>query len=149
MDVFSSILKMDEKVKESNKIFHEFLKNSQPLAFLASFSMIIAVFAFSNKEFGSIYTNAVLAASMFTVSFVCSYLSQVFVHREEKEGYDKPFSLFESIRYGTYFFFGIGVIYLILIVNEFAKSLPQIPSIVSGWIWLFAGLSLIVVVIKC
>lgn len=142
------MIKMDEKIKESNKNFHEFLRNSQPLAFLASFSMIIAVFAFPNKEFEIVYTNATLSASMFIISFVSSYLSQFLVHREEQEGYKEPFPMFESIRYGSYFFFAVGVIYLILIVVEFAKNLDQIPNIIIGWVWLFAGISLLIAIIR-
>lgn len=130
---------MDERKKKFNENFYVFLRNAQPLAFLASFSMVLAVFAFPNTAFASVYSNAAIASTMFIVSFVCGLLSQFLIVREEEEGYKEPYSLFELIRYGTYFFLAVGVIYLLLIAVEFGKSLPPIFNTVAAWSWLFTA----------
>lgn len=136
---------MDEPVKKFDELFYDFLRKSQPLAFLASFSMIIAVFAHSNKDIPTpVYNDAATASMMFIISFITSMLSQL-AHENDVRN-KEPFSpaASEALRYGTYFFFGIGVIYLLFIANEFGKSSLPIPQIVFGWFKLFVSITMIV-----
>ena len=79
--------------------FYNKLKNSQPLAFLASLCMVVAAFTFTNKELPDVYQNAVSAAFSFIFSFVLSIISQIFGKKLD----DKRFDLLTKI--GIYFLF--------------------------------------------
>jgi len=127
-------------MEEINQNFYDFLKKSQPIAFLASFSMLIAVFAFPNEGLQLVYQNAAMAAFMFVLAFVFSLLSQLAIYSEKKDGMEPTF-IPELIRYGTYFFLIIGIAYLVLIVLEFKESFPALPEIVVGWASLFIGVA--------
>ena len=115
-----------------NNRFYESLKKSQPIDFLASFSMITAVFSVTNLP--AIYTNAVMATIMFLISFVLSFIDQLFPHKD-------PSLADDVIRYGKFFFLAIGILYLISIAFEFAKDLPEIRTIFYGWIIIGIGFS--------
>jgi len=125
---------------EVNEKFYDFLKRSQPIAFLASFSMLIAVFAFPNEGLETVYQNAAMAAFMFVFSFIFSLLSQLAIYSEKKEEIEPTF-IPEIIKYGTYFFLILGIAYLVLIVLEFKESFPALPEIVRGWGTLFIGVA--------
>ncbi len=138
---------MDIKKKQFNQNFYDFLKNAQPLAFLASFSMIITVFSYPQEDLESIYQNAAMAASLFVISFVFSMMSQFLIIKEESEK-NEPSFYPELIRYGTYFFFAIGSVYLILIVVEFGKNFESLFVIFISWISLFVGVSFLAMTVK-
>lgn len=111
--------------------FYDALKNAQPIVFLASFAMIIAVFSSSNEEIAGVYNNSVLASIMFLVSFGFSLYDQLF-RREDDDIW---------LRGGKYFFFIIGVLYLAIIAFEFSKPLPQTFVIILYWGVIAIGIS--------
>ena len=116
--------------------FYVMLRNSQPLAFLASFAIVIAAFTFSNTSLPKVHENSVIAAVMFLISFSLSMCDQT----SKKQ--------VTSIQYGKYFFFGSGMLYLVFVAMDFAKSLPQISDIVLGWLTMAVGVSSIPSMIK-
>jgi len=129
--------------KDLESTFYEYLRDAQPLAFLASFSIVIAVFAFPNQKFNSVFEFAASASAMFLISFVVSLIGRMAHYRETIE---KSFgtTYTELTRYGTFFFFGMGVFYLILILLEFSKTLSSISLIASGWLPLLGGFGILV-----
>jgi len=128
-------------MKKFDDLFYEFLRKSQPLAFLASFSMIIAVFAHSNKDIPiPVYNDAATASMMFIISFITSMLGQLTAENDVRNKELYPSTISEAFRYGTYFLFGIGVIYLLLVASEFSKLSLPIPQIVFGWFKLSVGI---------
>ncbi|CDI04949.1 cupredoxin domain-containing protein [Candidatus Nitrosotenuis uzonensis] len=137
-----------EDVKNIENKFYEFLRDAQPLAFLASFSMIIAVFAFPNDRFNSVFEFAAIASAMFLVSFIVSLIGRIALFGESLEKSDRS-TYTDLARYGTFFFFGIGIIYLILILLEFSKTISSsITSISIGWVPLFMGIAIFLSVRK-
>lgn len=119
---------MEEKIS-----FYEALRNAHPIAVIASVSMVIAAFSFRNDDLAGMSNNAMIAAAMFLISFTASLLDQLVPTKNNEK--------VEMIHWGRLFFFGIGVLYLILIVWEFGKFIPQIGNIVIGWIIIAIGLS--------
>ncbi|AJW71746.1 hypothetical protein [Nitrosopumilus adriaticus] len=122
-----------------NNQFYDFLKKSQPLAFLGSFSMLIAVFAEPNDGMEAVYQNAAMASFVFIFSFIFSLLSQFAIQSEEKEGIEPTF-IPEFLRYGTYALLGIGILYLVLTILEFKENFPALDGIIVGWVSLFIGI---------
>lgn len=125
--------------QDLEQTFYTFLKDAQPIAFLASFSMIIAVFAFPNVQFNSIYKYAAIASSMFLISFVFSLISRVAIVREKEENVERSYYT-NFTRYGTFFFLSVGFVNLGLIVVEFSNSVQSIKFWIWGWLSLFLGL---------
>lgn len=125
---------MSERAKANCK-FYDALKNSQPIAFLASLSMVIATFSYSNHELPNVYTNAVLASMTFLISFVLSLIDQINLENDR----DIP-----VVHWGKFFFLAVGILYLIVVAVEFSKSLTQIYYIFSGWSSIAIGGSFLV-----
>lgn len=123
---------------KSDSNFYEILRNSQPLAFLASFAIVIAAFTYQNKDLPNVHVNAVIASIMFFASFILAMADQA---RRSKD----PVS---SVTFGKYFFLAIGILYLIFVSVDFAKSIPQITSIVSGWFTIAMGVAFLIPMIK-
>lgn len=141
------------KILESEKItsvhpmdlFHKSLNNAQPIAFLASLSIVIAAFTFSNEELQSVSTYAVVAGFMFLFSFIASLGNQINLVKQDDDNYE----YYEKIsRYGSYAFLSIGIGYLLLLAYEFGKSLPEIYLLTSGYVMFFAGGFAIFAVVK-
>ena len=108
--------------KDLSNLFYNSLKNSQPIAFLASLSMVIAVFAHNNIP--SVYSSAIFATVMFVISFCISLWDQMYLKENPRN---------EAFYYGKIFFFGFGVFYLIKIALDFSKDTSEIGHIVLGW----------------
>ena len=115
------------------------LKNAQPLAFMASLSIIIAAFTFDEDKLPNVSSNAIIAAFMFLISFVLSLIDQIPIKKENGD--------MSPLRFGKYFFLGIGILYLLLITWEFSKSLTQIGTIVVGWLTLSVGVTTLPILI--
>lgn len=130
----------NDKVLNDN--FYEKLKNSQPIAFLASLCMVVAAFTYTNNQLPDVYQNAVSAAFSFVFSFVLSLVYQIF--RDKLD--DKRFDLLVKI--GIYFLFAVGILYLIFIGISFSSKLPQIPQILFSWFYAYIGVITILVVRK-
>lgn len=136
------LIPSEPQVQPSNRFsddnFYEKLKNSQPIAFLASLCMVVAAFTYNNDQLPDVYRNAVSAAFSFVFSFALSLASQIF----RKYLDDMRFDIF--IRIGIYFLFGVGILYLIFIGISFGSKLPQIPEILFSWYYAFLGIIAIV-----
>lgn len=118
--------------------FYDAIKNAHPIAFLASLSMAVAVLSESTESLKSVYDNAILAAIMFLSSFLLS-LTDKLGQKTDRDEYFK---------YGTYFFFAVGIFYLIRIGYDFSKTVPQVVSIFSGWVVLAMGISFLTTVVR-
>jgi len=116
--------------KESKDLFfYDALKNAQPLAFLASFSIIIGIISFSNIELSKIHQDAIIAGVMFILSFIMSLLFQLF----SKSG------LADLAKYTKYFFLAVGIFHLLHIVTTFGSLIDKIPIFVAGWLFFVLG----------
>jgi hypothetical protein len=111
--------------------FYTALKNSQPLAFLASFSIIIGILSLDKPALPAIHQDAILAGFMFIFSFIASLVSQI------SENRDKALEILG--RGSTYFFLSVGILYLLSIAAKFSTIFSQIPTFVFGWMLLFMG----------
>ena len=111
-------------------LFYNALKNAQPLAFLASFSIIIGIIAYGNDEISKIHQDAIIAGVMFILSFIMSLLFQLF-----------PQSGLSSLaRYTKYFFVAVGIFHLLYIVVTFGADIDKIPIFVAGWLFFALGI---------
>lgn len=119
---------MDELQKPS---FYEALKNAQPLAFLASFSMVIGILAFSNNDLISIRQDAIVAGFMFIFSFVMSLISQLFGRHN--------YGLNQLAKYTIYFFLAVGIFHWLLIAITFSSEILKIPKLLGAWIFFLLG----------
>src|ERR1700687_5401102 len=128
--------------------FYECLKNAQPLAFLASLSIVIAAFTYTNIKVPNVYVDAVIASFAFLFSFIFSLISQLYkpevIIFDLQKGEDKYSNIFVDYflgfcRYGVYFFLIIGIIYLLLVAFEFSKTHLQLYSILFAWAEFFVG----------
>lgn len=132
--ISNQITEMSDK-EINNQDFYCALKNSQPLAFLCSLSIVIAIFA-TPEKYSGIHTDAVIASFMFIFSFISSLCYQlIFV----KEG-----ELRQYVRWTVYFFLIIGIIQLVRIAGGFSSTIPQIMSFVIGWMFLAISLAWII-----
>lgn len=105
--------------------FYEALKNSQPLAFLASISIGIAVLIHStSQQLPTIYNYAIIAGAMFLASFITSLVYQLLAVSQEFK---------QQARWSQYAFMAFGILYLFLIMLNFSQTIPQIIFIVFGW----------------
>jgi len=111
--------------------FYEALKNSQPLAFLASFSIIIGILALNYEDLRQIHDNAIIAGFMFIFSFIMSLVFQIFG--------DRNYGLSQLARYSKYFFLAVGIFHLLLIAIHFGAEIEKIPKFVVGWLCLVLG----------
>ncbi len=132
---------MDEiKNKDFDEKFYESLRKSQPIAFLASLSMVIAAFTHSNNDTVGVYNSAVLATIMFLLSFAFSLFDQLFPKNPKEDNTWRTG--------GKYFFFAFGILFLGLVAYEFGKPLPQASTIAVYWIAIAVGISFLITVIK-
>lgn len=138
---------------------YDALKNSQPIAFLASLAIVIAAFTSSNDKLSSVYIDASIASFTFIFSFICSLAYQIqpklesplidITASEPNSTYSSNREiLFAFARYGTYFFLIIGIAYLLLIAYEFGKSHVQLHNIVIGWLQVFFAFVVIVAIFR-
>lgn len=135
----------EEPPKKSS--FYDSLKNAQPLAFLASLSIVIAAFTYSNEKLPNVYVYATLASFTFLFSFIFSMISQLYRPEYKISIIESPpgfiraykdlFILFS--RSGVYFFLIFGIIYLLLVAYEFTKIHLQLFNVLIGWLQLFTG----------
>ncbi|MDE1768991.1 MAG: hypothetical protein KGI28_00375 [Thaumarchaeota archaeon] len=126
---------MVELVGGEDKRFYDALKNSQPLAFLASVSIGIAVLIHQIEEFSSVYNYAIIAGSMFLFSFIASLVYQLIPLSDETK---------QKVRWSQYVFLGLGIMYLLLIVLNFSQKITSIMTLVFGWGFLAMGISYII-----
>ncbi len=115
----------------SDSKFYEAIKNSQPLAFLASFSIIIGILALNNDDLRQIHNDAIIAGFMFIFSFIMSLIYQIFGDRNN--------GLSPLVRYSQYFFLAVGIFHLLLIAIKFSAEIEQIPKYVVGWLFFVLG----------
>jgi hypothetical protein len=113
-----------------NTKFYKSLKNAQPIAFLASFAMVIAAFSFKNNIDATIYGDAVIASVMFLISFMFSLIDQLRITAETG---------LRLVHWGKFFFLGIVILYLVGVGWGFAKSIPQIGDIFLSWTFILMG----------
>jgi hypothetical protein len=118
---------------EKSDDFYNALRDSQPLAFLASLSIAIAVL--SGDKIAEIHNHAIIAGSMFIFSFIISMFSKTIVTSKGE--------LKQYVNWTRNFFLIIGIGYLTLTVLDFSKNLPQIIRFVFAWIFLAGALSFI------
>ncbi len=111
--------------------FYEGLKNSQPLAFLASFSIIIGILTWENSSLPNVHKYAIIAGLSFIFSFVMSLSSQYFG--------DLWHSFRKFANWCKFLFLGIGIVHFILIAGEFGKPIPELWSIIFGIVALSLG----------
>ncbi|HJW19927.1 MAG TPA: hypothetical protein VJ571_05160 [Candidatus Nitrosotalea sp.] len=124
---------MSEKITDINSRFYDALKNSQPLAFLASLSIVIAAFTYNVKDLPQVYPNAISGAFSFIFAFVFSMISLILQ--------DKDFPKISFyLRLGTYFFLGVGILYILFIAIAFSGKIPQIPQTFMAWTYGFVGI---------
>jgi len=120
----------------SNSDFYEALRNAQPFAFLASFSLIIGVIStVNNSSLPDIQSDAIIAGFMFIFAFITAIVNQV--------GRESDF-IERFTRLSQYFFFIIGIIYFLFIALKFSETLLQIPTIFGGWLVIFLGIGFFV-----
>lgn len=125
---------MAEKTPDFNSHFYDALKNAQPLAFLASLSIVIAAFTYNIKDLPQVYPNAISGAFSFIFAFIFSIVSQILR--------DKDWSkLVFYLQLGTYFFLGVGILYLIFIATAFSEKITQIPQTFLAWSYGFIGIA--------
>jgi len=120
-----------------NPDFYDALKKAQPLAFLASFSLIIGIISSSDTSTSipDIQSDAILAGFMFIFSFITAVVSQIT---------KKSVLISRFTRFSQYFFFTIGIIYFLFVALKFSETLLQIPTIFTGWLIIFLGIGLFV-----
>ena len=114
--------------------FHTVIRNSQPMAFLASLSIIIAVFTFQKEDLPNVYPNAISGAFSFIFAFVTSILFQLL----------PPKGLYRLVLYfkfATYFFLGVGILYLLFIALAFSEDVDKISQTVSAWVFGMVAIS--------
>lgn len=120
--------------------FYEALKNSQPLAFLASISIGIAVLIHStSQQLPTIYNYAIIAGAMFLASFIASLAFQLLLVTNESK---------QMARWSQYVFLMLGIFYLVLIMLNFSQTIPQIIELVFGWVLFGLGISFIITLKK-
>lgn len=123
----------EDKIGKLNSRFYDALGKSQPIAFLASLALVISAFTATNQQLVAVYDYSVIGGIMFLISFVISLIDQMDQKHEEN---------IPIFHWGKFFFSGIGILYLSLVAWEFSRSLPQIPSIILGWVAIAIGGSL-------
>lgn len=120
----------------ANSDFYDALKKAQPLAFLASFSLIIGIISSVNdSSLPDIQSDAIIAGFMFIFAFITAMINQVF---------KESVSIEKFTRLSQYFFFVIGIIYFLFIALKFSETILQIPTIFVGWFIIFLGISFFV-----
>lgn len=116
----------------TNSDFYAALKNAQPFAFLASFSLIIGIISSANESsLPDIQSDAIIAGFMFIFAFITSIINQVYKESDSIERFT---------RFSQYFFFTIGLVYFLFIALKFSETLLQIPTIFGGWLVIFFGI---------
>lgn len=119
--------------------FYDVLKNAQPLAFLASVSIGIAVLIHAAmptmEQEETIYNYAISAGSYFLFSFIVSLVYQLIEFPERTK---------QFLRWTRNFLLVIGILFLLLIVFTFSIKIPQILSVPMGWIFLAMGIYMII-----
>lgn len=119
------------------------LKRSEPLGFLASLSLIIATFTFEKAGFGAIYNYSVVSGFMFIISFVFSIAYDFYKHVPQRYQYSIADNF---LRFGIYFFLGLGFFSLLYVAYEFGNKHTQIFAFVKIFLVLF-GLGLLIYLI--
>lgn len=121
--------------KDNPLTFFEALKNSQPIAFMASLSFVVAALVIrTGTEQTPIYNAAVTAAILFLIAFIVSLIRQTRFGR-------RPPNELGYIAFSTYFFLCLGIVYWIIIAYEFSKQLPSIGTFVGSLAIAFMGSS--------
>ncbi len=105
--------KIEDKLVEAHEKFLDSLKDNQPLAFMASLSIVIA--AFSQSYSTTIQSYAIGAASVFLLAFISSFLLKFF------QTY--------ALAILSYSLTAIGVILLLIITTMFS-SLNEVIQLV-------------------
>ena len=85
--------------------FYDGLKNSQPLVFLASFSIIIGILTWDHEALPNIHKYAIIAGLSFIFSFVMSLSSQYIGNKWD--------SFRQFANWSKFLFLVIGIIHFI------------------------------------
>lgn len=88
-------------------------------------SIIIAVFTFERDGLPNVYPNAISGAFSFFFAFVTSILSQILIKDLHKLGL--------YLRFATYFFLGVGILYLLFIALSFSEDVEKINQTLQSW----------------
>ena len=126
------------EVEDKDKKFYDALKNAQPLAFLASVSIGIAVLihAIPTPQLPvGIDNYAISAGSYFLFSFIVSLVYQIV---------EFPKRTKQFLRWTKHFLLVIGILFLLLIVLTFSIKIPQIVTLPMGWVFLAMGIYMII-----
>ena len=134
-------------MNESNKSFDTLnaLKHSEPLAFLASLSLIIVAFIFPERlHLVAIYNDSLISGFMFIISFVFSIVYRLYKYVPQR--YQYPIAN-KFLGFGVYFFLGVGIFFLLLVAYEFGKEQTQIFALVKIFFLLFVGVFLVYIIV--
>jgi hypothetical protein len=114
-------------------LFLKLLKQAEPVAVLASLSLVITVFTFENQDtFQTVYNYSVVSTFMFIFAFVAAVVRNLRIISSER--------FYSGLAtFAFYFFLGIGIIHILLIAVEFGKQHLQIYSFVYGWVFSVIG----------
>lgn len=106
---------LEDKLAKHHPKFLEAIKDTQPLAYIASFMLVIA--AFSTGEFTAARSYAIAAAVVFLFSFIFSFVHKML-----------SFSLLAVWSYTTTI---VGIVLSIFVVWEFSKTVAMVGSAIS------------------
>jgi hypothetical protein len=114
-------------------LFLKLLKQAEPVAVLASLSLVIAVFTFEHQDiFQTVYNYSVVSTFMFIFAFLSAVVRNL--------KFIKSDAMYSGVSsFAFYFFLAIGMIYMLLVAIEFGKQHSQIFSFVNGWLFSLAG----------
>jgi hypothetical protein len=115
------------------------IKRAEPLAFLASLSLVISAFSFQGLgNLSKIYGYSVVSAFMFIFSFLFSIAAHYLILTKITQRLDPYLKILQRImNFGIYFFLIIGMLFLILIAYQFGQSQPQIFTITYAFLGSF------------
>lgn len=122
--------------EEPHSIVMASLKQAEPMAVLASLSIVISVFTFDKQgDFQNIYNYSTTATFMFILSFIFSTLSNLLYIRGSNAEFEQIRMILMKL--GAYFFLSIGVLYFVLIAYEFGLKDSKIFDFVKAFVFLF------------
>lgn len=102
--------KLRKRMIELHPRFLEAVKDAYPLAVLGS--LCVAIAAFTKDTFPSAQGYAITASSLFLVGFISSLVFQ--------------FHRIEHTAFFSYASTGLGIVFLFLVIIEFAQSIPYV-----------------------
>jgi hypothetical protein len=133
----------------------DWLRRAEPIAVMASLTLVIAAFSFGNNLPYPIYSNSVISSFMFIISLFFYIGFELLQHNTKLQS-----SLREHIKeefrilvlkiplYGCYIFLSLGFIYLLAVALEFGKEQLQILSHLKTFFFLFLTFILLYLTVK-